>query len=134
LGGNGVFDVEYLKALEEKLQQLKEDSASKRIRNVRMWAIQELLSDNMTSEKLQSLIDTYQAKVDSESEYNVGNHEPLLLFKEVKEHLNEGKRHHVIRPRNKGREDIEKPLGDLSLELKGDNPMELKVGDTFVDP
>lgn len=89
--------------------------------------MQELLSEDMTPKKLKDLIDLYQLKVDQESEYNVGNHEPLLIFKDAEAHFGSGKKHHVVR--KVGVDDpieiIETPK-TLTLKLKGDNPLQLK--------
>lgn len=135
VGGKGTFDNVYRAELEEKLQKLKGGNSSERIRNVRMWAIQELLSDDMTPEKLKELIDLYQQKVDQESTYNVGNHEPLLIFKEAQEHFGNSERHHVIRRLRVDEpiEIIETPK-PLALELEGDNPLILEKGEAFEEP
>lgn len=87
LGNKDLFDTEYRKHLQEKLRKLNQDDPSKRIRNVRKWAIQELLSQEMTLSKLQKLAKEYEDKVASESSYNVGNHEPLIIFKEALENV-----------------------------------------------
>ncbi|MDR3169659.1 MAG: hypothetical protein LBU27_08200 [Candidatus Peribacteria bacterium] len=84
LGGTNRLQEEYLKEIEQKLANAKARSATEYIAKVRQWAYQQLLSDEMTPEKLQALIDLYQQKVDQESAYDVGNHEPLTIFKDAR--------------------------------------------------
>ncbi|MDR0608185.1 MAG: DUF5011 domain-containing protein [Candidatus Peribacteria bacterium] len=136
LGGKYRRDETYQKNIEEKLAAAKARPASERIAKVREWAYETLLSHEMTPEKLEALIHHYQQQVDQESVYNVDNHEPLTIFRNAKGHFGTGENHHVIRHREKKttKEDIEKPVGDLSLTLKGDNPMILNVGNLFTEP
>jgi hypothetical protein len=99
LGGRNLLDATYQEEIKEKREAAKARPATERIAKVRQWAYGELLSENMTREKLETLIDHYQQRVDLESKYDVGNHEPLTIFKAAKEHFGIGEIHHVIRLR-----------------------------------
>jgi len=89
LGNKDLFDTEYRKHLQEKLKKLNQEDPSKRIRNARKWATQELLLEEMTLSKLQELVKEYEDKVASESIYNVGNHESLIIFKDALSHASQ---------------------------------------------